>query len=545
MRSHLRPSIGALGVAALCLGLILAGCGRGDAPQQDTSQQDAQSPEASTALRPVALPSLDGFEDAARVQLQDRYAQLEALAKNAAPDTTLGAAHGALGQLLMAYDLNDAAEPALLNAAALMPGEARWPYYLGYLYKRKAQPTAAAPRFERALALQPDDVPTRVHLAEAYRDLDRAADAQDLLRKALDLDPSCAQAFFLLGQMAGDPSQAIAHYEKVLQLQPAASSVHYPLGQAYRDQGNMERSRYHLDRRGTTPPQLRDPLMIELERLREGSNSKMYVAQRFMEQRMYQQAALVFAEVVAEDPDNADAYLGLGAAHGQAGNLEKAMEAIEEAVRLDPGESRSHYNLAILYVTKGDVDKALEHFRTAVEINPGNTDAHLALARIHWRHRRCREAMPHFETYLAASPDNVEARINQAICHVDLGEYAEAKALLEAGFEAFPQHPGLQDALVRVLAASADDAVRDGQRALAMAETLSQAFTRTETLESLAMAFAEQKRFPQAVQAQRMAIQAAQQQGLTTWLAHLNANLNRYQQQQPCRAPWERVIFEK
>ena len=33
----------------------------------------------------------------------------------------------------------EAAEPAYLNAQDLIPGDARWPYYLGHLYKSIGQ----------------------------------------------------------------------------------------------------------------------------------------------------------------------------------------------------------------------------------------------------------------------------------------------------------------------------------------------------------------------------------------------------------------------
>ena len=285
--------------------------------------------------------------------------------------------------------------------------------------------------------------------------------------------------------------------------------------------------------------------MVDLERLKEGANSRMYMAQRLMRQRKFQEAALLFAAVVAEDPANADAFLSLGAAYGQMGQLEKAKESIEQAVKLNPTESKAHYNLGMLYLTEGDVDQSLASFRKAVAINPGYTEAHHALARILWRQQQCEEAVPHFKAFLDTTPENVESRINQAICHVTLGDYAEAWALLETGLDAFPQHPGIQDALVRVLSASRDADVRDGQRALTIAQALASAFPRTETLESLAMAYAEAGFFAEAIQTQDQAIQAARQQGLARWLDHLNANRNRYLQEQPCRTPWEAVIFAK
>ncbi|MFB3133846.1 MAG: hypothetical protein ACE10K_15110, partial [Rhodothermales bacterium] len=96
----------------------------------------------------------------------------------------------------------------------------------------------------------------------------------------------------------------------------------------------------------------------------------------------------------------------------------------------------------------------------------------------------------------------------------------------------------------RVLSASSDASVRDGPHALKIAERLAATLPRAETLESLAMAYAEVGRFSEASRHQREAIRAAEQQGLHFWLGHLNDNLLRYEQGKPCRTPWSAVVFQ-
>lgn len=545
-RQTLRPRLSLLWRLSLCGWFLLTGCGQQAAPEVSSgvSAEISSKTQAEQVRRPLSLPGLEGLDPAARAQLQDQYAYVQALSDRQEADTTVGKAYGEFGQLLLAYEYDDDAEPALLNAGTLIPNDVRWPYYLGYLYQRATRLEAAARWYERVLALQPEDVPTHIRLAEVYRDLGREAEAATLLQEATRLDPRCVQAYFLLGQIAGASSKAIPYYEKVLQLQPDASVAHYPLGLAYRNQGNLERSRYHLDRRGETQAKIRDVLLEDLERLKKGANATMYVARNFMVQRKFREAAMLFGQVVEEDPENTSGYLNLGAALGQLGRVDEAMEAFKQALRLDPSESKAHYNLAVIYGARGEPDRALDHFRAAVEADPNYSEAHFGLTRILWRRRQCREALPHFQAFLRVSPEHVEARLHQAICHVELGEYAQARALLEIGYEASPEHPGLRDALVRVLAASADDRVRDGQRALELAEPLAAELRRPETLESLAMAYAETGRFPEAIQHQQDAIRALDQYGLNAWFDHMNDNLRRYEQGQPCRTPWAAVIFE-
>ena len=64
--------------------------------------------------------------------------------------------------LLMAAEFRDPAEASLLNAQALAPGDMRWPYYLGHLYRAEGDIPNAMAAFERALRSAPNDVPTMI-----------------------------------------------------------------------------------------------------------------------------------------------------------------------------------------------------------------------------------------------------------------------------------------------------------------------------------------------------------------------------------------------
>ncbi|MBI4512677.1 MAG: tetratricopeptide repeat protein [Gemmatimonadetes bacterium] len=525
-------------VRALC-GLALYLCSAWAA-----CERRDETPAGEEEVRPVVLPSLESLPPSVREQLSSQHARLQDLLHQPRRKRrALGDAYGVMGQLLLAYDLSDAAEPALLNAVDLLPKDPRWSYYLAYLYKHRGDFEAAARRFERHVALRREDAPARIHLAEAYIHLGRRADAKRGLEEATRIDPRSAAAHFLLAQIADEPSEAVAHYETVLRLQPGASVVHYPLALAYRKLGDLERSREHLARRGDAYIAVRDPLLEELEALRLGPEAKMLQGSRFLEERRYRDAAVAFEAVVAEDSANALGYLNLGVAYARLGNRESASRAFTQAVRLDPSNSRAHYNLGLLLRQRGEDRNALEHFRAAVGTDSSNRSAHFALSDLLSRKGRCREAIPHFEKFLAADPGHVEARIHQAICHVQLGEYARARKLLEAGYAASPQEPGLQDAMIRVLAASRDASVRDGRRALEMAERLVSSVRRPETLETLAMAYAQVGRFREAIEIQEQAIRAAQEEGLTATLDFLRSNLRRYQEGKPSRSPWSPTVL--
>lgn len=531
--------------ASICLCSLAAGCG-------EPSARAAGDDDEGTGLRSVVLPDLTGFPDSVRKQLSRQHELLESLGDRPAVDSgALGQAYGAMGQLLLAYDLDHAAEPALENAARLRPDEIRWPYYLAHLYKDAGEPERAVQYFQRVLELQPDYVPGRIHLAGLYRDLGRDTKVRAILEETLRIDPENPTAHFMLGHMAvrESPEKAIEHYESVLRGQPEASVVHNPLAAVYRRLGDLESAREHLARRGQRSVKLSDPLLDELKRVRIGAGARIYQGNKLLEQDRYREAAAFFEEAAALDSTNATAFLNLAVAVAQLREFDRARRALEHVLRLDPDNSQAHYNLGILALYSGEGgrgDRALEHFRAAARSDPGNASARIALANLLWRRRRCREAIPHFSAFLEINPRQGEARIKQAICHAHLGEHAEALKLLESGYEGSPEDPLLQDALVRILAASPDASVRDGARALQLAQRLTGEHRRAEMLESLAMAYAESGRFSEAIEVQREVIRGVERRDLgADMLEYLRGNLRRYEQEEPSRTPWPPMVFDQ
>ena len=174
-----------------------------------------------------------------------------------------------MGTLLAAAEQPEAAEPCYLNAQTLAPDDARWPYYLGHLYRIKGPVESAASAFERALQLRPDDVPTLVWLGEVYLSQGRGNEAEPLFSKALTLQPKLVPALFGKGRVAlarKDYATAVKLFEECLALDPRATATHYPLGMAYRGLGNAKQAQLHLEQPGDVKIQPVDPLMSALGR---------------------------------------------------------------------------------------------------------------------------------------------------------------------------------------------------------------------------------------------------------------------------------------
>ena len=121
---------------------------------------------------------------------------------------------------------------------------------------------------------------------------------------------------------------------------------------------------------------------------------------------------------------------------------------------------------------------------------------------------------------------------------VRLGRYREARDWFAAAASRHPDRPDFQHALARLFAAAPDDLVRDGRRAQTIVQGLIANHNTLDLGETLAMAFAEQGKFADAVAIQRGVIDAARQAGFASEAARMAANLRRYERRQPCRQPW-------
>ena len=482
------------------------------------------------------------MEKPVQQQMRERYASLMLKTSNPkTPATDLGHAYGEMGELLMAAEYPDAAEPCYLNAQALVPGEVRWPYYLGHLYRIRGEPAKSAASFERALELQPGDVATLVWLGGVYLDQDRAEAAEPLFTKAASLEPRSVAVLFGLGRVAlarRDYARAVERLEAALALGERASIIHYPLAMAYRGLGEVGKAEAHLRLRGDAEIGPPDPRMQELRAVLQSAVAYEDRGVRALSSGDYAAAAGYFRQGLEVAPDSPSMRHGLGTALSLTGDAQGAFEQFAETVRRSPEFAKGQYSLGVLLVARGQVPEAIERFSAAVKSEPGYAEAQLQLADALRRTGRTGEALPHYEQAITLNPRVAEAQFGYAMALVRLARYLEARDVLSQEAKLHPDQPAIAHALARLLAAAPDDRVRDGRRAMKVMQELLKKPQTTDLGETMAMTFAELGQYEEAVAWQRKTIAAAERGGRTDLVQHLSDNLRLYERHMPCRTPW-------
>jgi Flp pilus assembly protein TadD len=213
-----------------------------------------------------------------------------------------------------------------------------------------------------------------------------------------------------------------------------------------------------------------------------------------------------FRKAVQFRPDYAQAHCNLGNALLKTGRVDDAIAAFQQAVELEPGDASFIGNLGIALLQKGRVDEAVADFQKSLAIEPDNYDVHNNLGVVLFHEGRLDEAIPHILKALELRPDSASARNNLA-------------------------------GIAWVLAASPDAAVRNGPKAVELAQEADRLAGGADPVLAcvLAGAFAEAGRFPEAVTTAQRALQLSTAQSNTRLADALREQLDYYQAGRPFR----------
>jgi tetratricopeptide (TPR) repeat protein len=237
-------------------------------------------------------------------------------------------------------------------------------------------------------------------------------------------------------------------------------------------------------------------------------------------------------------PDNLTIRHKMATALSLTGDIRGAVSQFQEVLRRSPEFAGAHYSLAVLLQSSGQSDLAIEQFAAAVRYDPTYLEARVQLANALRQRGRVNESLREYAETLKMDPRIGEARFGYALALVRLKRYEAARDSLLEDLDLYPDRTEFSHALARLLAAAPADRVRDGRRALALAQQLLKGTPSNDLRETMAMAFAESGQYGQAAGWQREAIAGAEQGGRHDLAVAMTENLRLFEQQKPCRVPW-------
>jgi tetratricopeptide (TPR) repeat protein len=196
-------------------------------------------------------------------------------------------------------------------------------------------------------------------------------------------------------------------------------------------------------------------------------------------------------------------------------------------------------NLGIVFLGQGKVDEAISLLQSAADLRPDNSPAHENLAKALLQKGRVADALVHYRKLLELQPDNMEIHNIVGTVLVQQGRIAEGAEEWQKVLAVEPDNGNAMSNLAWVFATSPDQSVRDGPRAVQLAEQAVRiSGGRIPILfRTLAAAYAESGRFSEAIQTAQQGIELANGQGNSGLATELQGNIALYQERQPLRDP--------
>ena len=186
------------------------------------------------------------------------------------------------------------------------------------------------------------------------------------------------------------------------------------------------------------------------------------------------------------------------------GRLDQAISCFRAALKVDPGFARAHYNLGLALAGQGQRPAAVEQYQSAIALAPLDPEPYRSLA---------------------------AALVTQ-------GSFAECIEVLSAGVKAIPGDRELRLRLAWVLSVAPEARLRDGAKAVELAEAACQDAVQPDVnaLHTLAAAYAEAGQFEKALATARKAVGLARAQGNEELAKTGEDRLRLYERRQAYRA---------
>ncbi len=385
-------------------------------------------------------------------------------------------------------------------------------------------------------------------------------DIETLYGQTIAENPDCWLAHNNLGVISSDQGrldEAIAHYQKAVEIKPDYAEAHDNLGIALANRGRIDEALAHYHKAVEIKPDYVEALdnlgvaLFDQGRVEEamalyrkamqikpgyaGAYNDLGLA--LASRGQVGEAIALYRKALELKPVFADAYNNLGIALAGRGQVDEAIALYEKALQLKPCFAQAHHNWALALARLGRLDEAAAHYQQGLKIKPHDAQAHVALGLTLAGLRRCDEAMAHYRKALEIKSDYAEAHYNLGMILADKGRFGEAMAQYRKAVEIKPDFAEAHNNLAWLLATCPAGALRNGAEAIEHAQRANQlgGDARPDVLDTLAAAYAEAGRFPEAMTIARKALDLAARQKKQAVVEALRARIALYEAGKPYR----------
>jgi tetratricopeptide (TPR) repeat protein len=241
----------------------------------------------------------------------------------------------------------------------------------------------------------------------------RLAEAEQIYREILTIDPRQADCLHLLGMIAyqaGDLETAADRIRRAIAIHASGASYYANLGTVLHAQGKLDEAEGLYRQALALKPNLAE-VHTNLGNVLQA-------------QEKLDDSVACYRQALALKPDSAEAWNNLGTALQTQEILEDAIACYERALTIKPDYAEVYYNLGNACRFQDKLNEAVEYYHQALAIKPDYAEAHYNLGNVLRDQGKLDGALLEFERALTIRPDYAQAGFAQALAQLLQGNLA-------------------------------------------------------------------------------------------------------------------------
>jgi predicted O-linked N-acetylglucosamine transferase (SPINDLY family) len=384
-------------------------------------------------------------------------------------------------------------------------------HLLGVIALQTKSPALAEELIRRAIEVDPNVASAHSNLGNALKLLNRLEDALACYDKAIVLAPDFVLAFNNRGNALTELKRledALASYEKAIALKPDFAEAFNSRGIVLKELRRLDDALESYEKASALKPDYaeafnnRGIVLKELKRLDDALASydkaialKPDTADAYnnrgnalKELHRLDDALASYDRAIALKPDYADAFNNRGAALKELHRLDDALESYDRAIALKPDYADAFNNRGAVLKELNRLDDALESYDRAISLKPDYAEALTSRGNALEELKRLDEALTTYDKAIALKPDSAGAFYNRGIVLKELKRLDEALASYDKAIALKPDFAAafLNRGNVLKQLKRLDEALASYDKAIALKPDFAEAFlNRGNALEEL------------------------------------------------------------
>lgn len=231
-------------------------------------------------------------------------------------------------------------------------------------------------------------------------------------------------------------------------------------------------------------------------------------AYEFSREGQWSLAVQYYTKSISLSPQSAVAYYNRGVAYLNEKEIDMAIKDFTMAIKLKPTKPWPVQYRGIAYEAKGDLSNAIVDFSRAIELEPNNPTNYYRRGFIYAVEKRWDNAISNYSAAIQLDSNNAAYFQGTAYAYFQKREPAKAVDNYEKAIQLAPEDPSILNSLAWFLAVYPDVRIRDGKKAVGLAEKAcrNSRWDSWYCIGTLAAACAESGDYPDAVKYQKEAM---------------------------------------